>query len=42
MKYPEIDSYITKFENLARLAGYQAHHPKTVQLFLNGLSPNIL
>jgi hypothetical protein len=42
MKYPEIDSYIAKFKNLARLAGYQAHRAETIQLFLNGLSPNIL
>lgn len=42
MKFPEIDKYISKFEELARVAGYRAGRPETTQLFLNGLSPNIL
>ena len=41
-KYPEIDSFISKFKDLARLAGYTQGSPETTELFLEGLPINIL
>src|SRR5258708_11404753 len=37
LKLPFIDEYTSKFEELARQAGYQAGNPETRQLFLHGL-----
>jgi hypothetical protein len=37
MKYDDIDSYISKFEELARRAGYTTGNPETTQLFMQGL-----
>ena len=41
-KYPEINSYISKFEDLARLAGYTQGSPEATELFLKGLPVDIL
>jgi hypothetical protein len=38
MKDNEIDAYISKFEELARLAGYMAGNQETLQMFLQGLN----
>ena len=38
MKYPGIDDYISKFESLARLAGYALGNQETVNMFIKGLS----
>jgi len=37
-----IDEYTSKFEELARQAGYLAGNPETHQLFLHGLPQHIL
>jgi len=42
MKFPEIDQYIAKFEDLARLAGYTVGNEETINYFLKGLSQSIL
>src|SRR6267142_3516012 len=42
MKFPEIDQYITKFEDLAQLAGYTIGNEETINFFLKGLSQSIL
>jgi len=42
MKYPDIDGYIAKFEELARIAEYNTGSMETIQLFLNGLDRKIL
>jgi len=42
MKFPEIDQYIAKFEDLARLAGYTIGNEETINFFLKGLSQSIL
>jgi len=42
MKYPDIDSYIAKFKELARIAEYNTGSMETIQLFLNGLDRKIL
>jgi hypothetical protein len=41
MKIPEIDTYITKFE-LARQAGYTMGNPKTVHMFVKGLTQSVM
>jgi hypothetical protein len=38
MKFLEIDTYITKFEELARQAGYTAGSPETMHTFIKGLT----
>jgi len=38
MRFPEIDKYISQFEELARQAGYTQGNPETTQLFLKGLT----
>jgi len=38
MKFLEIDQYIAKFEDLARLAGYTVGNKETINFFLKGLS----
>jgi len=42
MKFPEIDQYITKFEDLAWLAGYTVGNEETINFFLKGLSQSVL
>ena len=42
LKLPLIDEYTSKFEELARQAGYLAGNPETHQLFLYSLPRNIL
>ncbi len=42
LKIPLIDEYTSKFEELARQAGYLAGNPETRQLFLHGLPRHIL
>jgi len=42
MKFPEIDDYITRFEDLSRIAGYDANSGTVFQLFTKGLPDNIL
>jgi len=42
MRFPEIDQYITKFEDLAQLAGYTVGNEETINFFLKGLSQSIL
>jgi len=42
MKFPEIDDYITRFEDLARIAGYDANSGAVFQLFTKGLPDDIL
>jgi len=42
MKFPEIDQYIAKFEDLARLAGYTVGNEEMINFFLKGLSQSIL
>ncbi len=42
LKLPLIDKYTSKFEELARQAGYLAGNPETCQLFLHGLPQHIL
>jgi hypothetical protein len=37
MKFPEINTYIAKFEELARQAGYMMENPKMVYTFVKGL-----
>ena len=37
MKYPDIDGYIAKFNELAQLAEYNTGSMETIQLFINGL-----
>jgi hypothetical protein len=42
MKFPEVDAYITKFEELARQAGYTMGNPKTVHTFVKGLMQSVI
>ena len=42
MKFPEIDEYITIFEDTSRDAGYNMINPKNMQFFLKGLSRGVL
>src|SRR5258708_17551537 len=42
LKLPFIDEYTSKFEELARQAGYLAGNPETRQLFLHGLPRQVL
>jgi len=42
MKFPEIDQYIAKFEDLVRLAGYTVGNKETMNFFFKGLSQSIL
>jgi len=42
MKFPEIDDYIARFEDLARIAGYDANSGTVFQLFTKGLPDDIL
>ena len=42
MCFPEVDQYIAKFEELARLAGYTIGNGETNSFFLKGLTPSVL
>src|SRR5258708_23070829 len=42
LKLPFIDEYTSKFEELARQAGYLAGNPETRQIFLHGLPRQVL
>ena len=42
MTFPDIDSYISQFEDLARQVGYTKGNPETTQLFLSGLDRSTL
>jgi hypothetical protein len=42
LKFPFIDKYTSKFEELACQANYMARNPETQQMFLKGLPCNIL
>ena len=42
MVFPDIDGYISQFEELAGQAGYTKGNPETTQLFLRGLDRSTL
>jgi hypothetical protein len=42
MHFPEVDQYISKFEDLASLAGYTVGNEETINFFLRGLPNNIM
>jgi Retrotransposon gag protein len=42
MRFPEIDQYITKFEDLSNKAGYVLGHKEVTHLFIKGLPQSIL
>jgi hypothetical protein len=42
MRFPNVDQYIAKFEDLVQLAGYTVGNEETINLFLHGLTPSIL
>ena len=42
MTHPNIDEYISKFENIAREAGYTQGDEATTHYFLKGLTPGVL
>jgi hypothetical protein len=42
MHFPEVDQYISDFEDLVHQAGYTIGNEETIGFFLNGLSPSIL
>jgi hypothetical protein len=42
MKWPLIDKYISDFEKLARMAGYNHTNPETMHYFMGGLPKSIL
>jgi len=42
MKFPDIDGYISQFEELARQANYTQGNNETIQFFIRGLSRPIL
>ena len=42
MVFPDIDGYVSQFEELARQAGYTKGNPETTQLFLSGLDRSTL
>jgi hypothetical protein len=42
MRFPDIDQYISDFEDLVRQASYTISNKETIGFFLNGLSPSIL
>jgi hypothetical protein len=42
MHFPEIDMYITKFEELARQVGYTTGNPKTMHTFIKGLTLSVM
>ena len=42
MHFPNMDQYISDFEDLVRQAGYTIGNEETIGFFLNGLTPSIL
>jgi hypothetical protein len=42
MCFPEVDRYISKFEDLASLAGYTVGNKETINFFLRGLPDDIM
>jgi hypothetical protein len=42
MHFPDVDQYISDFEDLVHQAGYTVGNEETIGFFLNGLSPSIL
>jgi hypothetical protein len=42
MNFPEIDTYIMKFEELAQQAGYTMENPKMVHTFVKGLTRSVM
>jgi hypothetical protein len=42
MRFPEIDQYISKFEDLASLAGYTVGNEETINFFLRGLPDDVM
>ena len=42
MRFPDIDQYIAKFEDLACLTGYTIGNEETINFFLKGLSQSVL
>jgi len=42
MKFPDIDQYISKFEDLASLAGYTVGNEDTINFFLRGLPDDVM
>ena len=42
MRFPEIDQYISKFEDLASLAGYTVGNEETINFFLRGLPEDVM
>jgi hypothetical protein len=42
MHFPDIGQYITKFEELARQAGYMAGNPETMHTFVKGLTASVM
>jgi Retrotransposon gag protein len=42
MHFPDVDQYISDFEELVRRAGYTIGNEETIGFFLNGLTPSIL
>jgi hypothetical protein len=42
MHFPDVNQYISDFEDLVHQAGYTVSNEETIGFFLNGLSPSIL
>jgi Retrotransposon gag protein len=42
MRFPEVDQYINKFEDLASLAGYTVGNEETINFFLRGLPDDVM
>src|SRR5205807_16926 len=42
MRFPKIDQYISKFEDLIRLSGYQLGTEESNQMFLKGLTQSVM
>jgi hypothetical protein len=42
MCFPEIDTYIAKFKELARQAGYTMENSETMHTFIKGLTPSVM
>jgi hypothetical protein len=42
MRFPEVNTYIMKFEELARQARYTVGNPETMHTFIKGLTPTIM
>jgi Retrotransposon gag protein len=42
MRFPEVDQYISKFEDLTSLAGYTIGNEETINFFLRGLPDDVM